>query len=307
MSGYSNFEGAGTRIPIGVTDLRSHNLFMQAAPTRLFHYTSLNGLHGIVKSKSLWLTKAAYLNDKSELKHAIAIFQHEAQRAACNASESDIRELILTASRQLESFRQTNICIASFCEDGDLLSQWRGYGSSGPGVALGFSGKALARVNGSGWARLFRCVYNHHEHNQIIQDLIQILVNSYKVAVKGVAAEGRAALRENLIGYFNTTFLQVAPVLKSTYFSAEREWRIVTLPRSSTDTRFRALVSDARICQYYAYEFERAPSGSYDFLPSVVIGPASEADLVGGAVWTLCTKSNVGLHQVSYSQIPFRG
>lgn len=304
-----NSDGAGVRIPLGITDLRSHVLFMRPVPEKLFHYTTLNGLRGIVESRSLWLTKAAYLNDRSELKFAISLFQCEAnnQVAALVGSRSDIADLLRDAAHQLDSFQETNICLASFCEDGDLLSQWRGYGSAGLGVALGFSGHALERVNRTGWGNLLRCVYEPNEHMQVIRDLIQLLLNAYEICKKGVSSDKYASIRKDLIGYFNTTFLQVAPVLKNKHFTVEREWRIVTLPRPNTDSKFRALVSNERVGQYYVYEFEPAQSGGHDFLPSIVIGPASEPELVSGAVWTLCSQSNVGLNAITFSQIPYRG
>lgn len=302
-------ERDGVRIPLGIRDLGTHSLFMRAAPDKLFHYTTLNGLRGIIESRTLWLTKAAYLNDRSELKHAITLFQQEANRQATAllGDKADIGELLREAAHQLDSFQETNICLASFCEDGDLLSQWRGYGSSGSGVALGFSGQALERVNGTGWAKLLRCLYEPAEQIQVIRDLVCLLCNAYVLCKSSASSDRHSTIRKDLIGYFNTTFLQVAPVLKNKHFAEEREWRIVTLPRKNTDLKFRALVSNERVSQHYVYDLAPNESGNYDFLSSVVIGPSSEPRLVSDAVWTLCSQSKVGLNALTISQIPYRG
>ena len=37
--------------------------------------------------------------------------------------------------------------IACFCENGDLLSQWRGYGAIGNGYALGFAAKHVGMTD----------------------------------------------------------------------------------------------------------------------------------------------------------------
>ena len=37
----------------------------------LYHYTSLEGLLGIIESKSIWATNVLYLNDASELNYSI--------------------------------------------------------------------------------------------------------------------------------------------------------------------------------------------------------------------------------------------
>ena len=36
-------------------------------PTRLYHYTDLNGLIGIMEKHDLWLTHSRYSNDEQEL------------------------------------------------------------------------------------------------------------------------------------------------------------------------------------------------------------------------------------------------
>ena len=297
------------RIPLGITDLESRSLFLQSAPSNLFHYTTLNGVQGIIESKTLRLTKAAYLNDRSELKHAITLFQQVARSHVANLAtdKADVCDLLLDAAQQLDSFQHTNICLASFCENGDLLSQWRGYGGSGAGVALGFSGQALERVNQTGWAKLLRCIYHPAEQIAVIRDLVYILCNSYEVCKSGQPPESNASIRKDLIGYFNTTFLQVAPVLKNHHFAEEREWRIVTMPRKSTDLKFRALVSNERVTQYYVHDLGPVISGNYDFLSTVVIGPTLEPQLISDAIWTLCSKNKVSLNSIRFSQIPYRG
>jgi hypothetical protein len=119
----------GTRtIPLQLRDLDSSAsaLFMSSPPKELFHYTSLDGARGIIESKSLRLTKFTYLNDTSEFRHAIGLFRAEVHTAIQSLNHGH-REFLRKVAAQLDSFESTNICIASFCEDGDLLSQWRGY------------------------------------------------------------------------------------------------------------------------------------------------------------------------------------
>jgi hypothetical protein len=39
----------------------------------LFHYKSVNGLYGILGSRSLWASAIQYLNDSLEFKHALGV------------------------------------------------------------------------------------------------------------------------------------------------------------------------------------------------------------------------------------------
>lgn len=43
----------------------------EAPPRTLSHYTTLEGLKGIVEARRLWASNASFLNDKAELSHAL--------------------------------------------------------------------------------------------------------------------------------------------------------------------------------------------------------------------------------------------
>ena len=44
-------------------------------PPRLYHYTSQEGLLGILSSKTLWATRIQYLNDSTEFAYTLALLQ----------------------------------------------------------------------------------------------------------------------------------------------------------------------------------------------------------------------------------------
>jgi hypothetical protein len=128
-------------IPLKLHDLPSHTLFLKEPPSVLFHYTSLDGANGIVRNKSLRMTKLAYMNDRSELGLAIDLFRREVDRYA--EGGADHKSFLTEMAHQLGGFAETNICAISFCEHEDLLSQWRAYASSG--VALASHAKCSSR------------------------------------------------------------------------------------------------------------------------------------------------------------------
>ena len=45
----------------------------EQVPHVLYHYTSADGLIGILSSKSIWLTDLRYMNDLSELQYSKAL------------------------------------------------------------------------------------------------------------------------------------------------------------------------------------------------------------------------------------------
>ncbi|MGQ1796999.1 DUF2971 domain-containing protein [Kocuria oceani] len=106
----------------------------------LYHYTNTEGLMGIVGNKEIWATDVRYLNDKSELMVMLDFMQ---QRWGEKIESIEIAEMITPLKQAIFSSRESSVFVSCFCEEGDLLSQWRGYGSPG-GYSLGFDYQSLA-------------------------------------------------------------------------------------------------------------------------------------------------------------------
>lgn len=297
----------GIRIPLGYKDIPSHQLFARDPPNEIFHYTDFNGASGILESKSLWLTKLSYLNDKTELKLAIDLFRREVGNYLSTVEGEEKRSFLDKASHQLQGFSNTNICVASFCENRDLLSQWRSYGSDGSGVALEFNAADLKKLSNTGLMNLWKCVYTPQEQNSIIRGLIDILSRSYDVVLSTRSGNDNWETTKNdLIGYFNTTFLRVAPVIKNHHFHEEKEWRIITVSRPYTDENWFARVSNDKVSQYYRLNFDLIDKGAYEFITGAIVGPNQAQELVSGALMVLFHKNGFTHKHVSYSQIPYR-
>ncbi len=119
----------------------------RTAPTRslIFHYTTVDGLRGIIERNYLQASSAYFLNDSSEITYG--------SRVVCDAlkewqSKNRYRRapLAIQLARELQELfardvpgetRMRPVYVACFCEDDNLLSQWRAYGQAG-GYSLGF-------------------------------------------------------------------------------------------------------------------------------------------------------------------------
>jgi Protein of unknown function (DUF2971) len=130
----------------------------------LFHYTSANGLMGILKSGELWSTAYFCANDESELSAGKGILAplfslktHEMIQEedplvrVFSRRGVDIRHYAQGFEQQITAMALNLLCpyITCFCKttaaedfSHGLLSQWRGYGIDG-GYALQFSRKKL--------------------------------------------------------------------------------------------------------------------------------------------------------------------
>ena len=285
---------------LSIDRLPSRKLFLRKPPRHLFHYTDLEAVKGILTSKSLWLSKFTSTNDISEIRLAIQHFQAFVEKEARDAGD-EAAALLREAAARLEGFRGTNICLASFCEEDDLLSQWRAYGNDGRGIALGFSTPGLAEVAKRHKLSLYRCVYDPKDQERIAADLVKMLLK----ASRGPKARAVAG-RESLLEKFIALFLHVAPVIKDHRFGEEREWRLVTGALPYADRGMFPVLKGNQASVKYAIGLANGARGHSDVISRVTIGPTLDPHNVYDAIELLALRTGFGVKQVAISGIPFR-
>lgn len=212
-------------------------------PDTLWHYTDVNGLLGILQSRQFCASSATYLNDEQELDFGQLCLRKGLDRVAREKDRSvsgpvsedtslpgdSLRwqraELEGTISLRVgrENTRAPEIYIVSFCENGDLLSQWQGY-SGGAGFALGFDRYQLNQ-------ELTIC-------NQNLR-LEKVLYGEDGVKMFAEQIERRSAgdvLDKGQIAQL----LQEVGRCKHAAFEAEQEWRIMIGDPEKTEVRTRS-------------------------------------------------------------------
>ena len=113
----------------GFVDQQSQSWASAQAPADLYHYTSAEGLVGIITSGTLWASDMLSLNDTSEAEYAWNLTGQILDEYNADVPEQH-RHRFKTQLREY-MFRRYTPFVACFCQNGDLLSQWRGYGGGG--------------------------------------------------------------------------------------------------------------------------------------------------------------------------------
>lgn len=280
-----------------ITIERLASAFDATPPGHLFHYTDLEGVKGIFTSRTLWLSKFTATNDISEIKLAIEHFQDYTARKA-RALESAEGRFLREAAGQLEGFRRTNICLASFCEQHDLLSQWRSYGNDGRGVALGFNTARLLDVAQRNGLRLLRCVYEPAEHERISASLTDMLLEARRADPSGDGA--------GLVAQFNEVFLRVAPVIKDHRFGEEREWRLVSTPVAFDHPSIIAVLKGNQASVKLTVKLTGDSEAMSNMIPRITIGPTLDPHNVSDAIEVLSQRNGFHISDIGISEIPYR-
>lgn len=202
---------------------------LAVTPQVLWHYTSAEGLRGIIESGRVWASQASFLNDAREMSYGLELFfEVLGERDLSHLQPPAQAWIAKWASGEpgtvLQQWLRENAVpfVACFCAHGDLLSQWRGYGPGG-GYAIGFADhppQAWVQSAGHG-LQLRRVVYDPVEQRAHIADVIERLIAALDRAPD--TAEAQTAFVNNL----TDAAAHVAAHCKDPAFAEEQEWRII--------------------------------------------------------------------------------
>lgn len=198
-----------------------------------------------------------------------------------------------------------NTYISCFCEQGNLLSQWRGYAEKGTGVAIGFDAQDL-KIGFSNVARLEKVEYDHVSQKAALDKFLCVFLDHYNAAIVNTGID-----RDDLEREFVFSILKACnvlyPLFKNSSFNEEQEWRLIAVrPRGVPDTGQKFRVRDARIVPYLELEFWK---DFYANMPikEVIVGPAGDQGIVFLGVAEILNNYGLGSVSITSSSTPFRG
>jgi hypothetical protein len=296
----------------------------------LFHYTTAEGLKGIVENSELWASSAYFLNDSAEVNYGCGVFEEVlSEWIATSGRDEDSLALGLAhdlrgqfTDKRLNNFAPP-IYLTSFCEDGNLLSQWRTYGASG-GYALGFNffphgaGGLFKPEPKSYTVRLAKVEYERSEQIKRCKAILDTLLPIYDEpeianAIREVADHGMVNYQRQQ-GIVGEILMEEALAFKDRAFSVEKEWRFVVrrrelLKQGDDNGEDAQKLVRFRPTQRYAVPYLRLiPAGSNTRLPLRVVrsGPTLDRLSVVLSVHPLLYRYDYGDVRVEESGISVR-
>jgi hypothetical protein len=217
----------------------------ETLPLFLFHYTSPEGLLGIVQSGNIWMSDSSCMNDEKEIGFFRDAVQIETDRLLNSATVRgmDVEVEILKAIHGVVDAQVGSVYIASFSENQDQLSQWRAYGGISGGYALGLRSTSLKGVSDGAGAFLAKCTYDERLARRAAQELLLSFISEYAEGISLVVDSQSIAYE------FSRTMHVVAPIFKHPSFAEEAEWRIF-LYSHWQDSRLEYRASGGHIIPY---------------------------------------------------------
>ncbi len=276
-------------------------------PEVLYHYTDVAGLIGILSSSSLWATNLRFMNDAEELAHSWKLMLdvlREAKNRAKSPAQVELIEEIERAARSTWT-GYPDLYATSFTENGDLLSQWRAYGTSGGGYAIGFDVEQLIDTSSRQTQHdrtLNRVIYDEQAQLQMLRATADRMLESFadvdpsSAAITTAPARLFAALGE-IVGLVFS--------FKDPAWVEEQEWRAVrSIPADERDeVHFRP--HGGIPVPYVTLAIGIDTHGRLP-IREIVLGPRSDTETAARSVDLLLTNNGYSGVKIVMSSVPLR-
>jgi len=200
------------------------------------------------------------------------------------------------------------VYICCFCQEDNLLSQWRGYGENGTGVSIAFNPDGFRSYSGPdmpierlGLTRLWKVFYSIEIQENIVENALDLIpeLNSED------SDEIKAAKAADAIHFFMPTF-------KNEDFEQEDERRLIFTPspKCAVGPSFR--VARGMLAQYYSLKaLGKELFGPEKVRPlpivNITIGPRVRQALNIESAKMLLSQNGYKEVTIQGSDTPFRG
>jgi hypothetical protein len=244
----------------------------------IYHYCSVEALYAIIYNKKLWLSNSSYMNDKYEIIWTNNVVLEVIEKLQDRLKDDQEKLTKLDKFKEIyNSLEDKKHYFISFSENGDLLSQWRGYGNDAKGVSVGFKITDLDK--------------KEHFCLQIGNETINS--TDKKIGWENIDYDIEESVKKNILQILNDNsnyeftsaiLKESATASKHSSFQEEQEVRITYTPKDNSpkderlsDKKFR--VSNGELIPYYEFEFKKNDSLQ---IKSIILGSKcklNESDL----------------------------
>lgn len=232
---------------------------------KLWHYTDINALNGILNNKEIWFCSSANMNDSKESKGFIEDIKTEVQNETGKKRKVD--DLFKRIEERLKCEYPFVFCLSKAEDD---AAQWERYAGGGRGVAIVFNAEKIVHLI---------C------HNNFIFNEEYYVYDVKKHQMKNIIVKyintGELELFSTVEGMIDNLLL-CATIHKHKGFSSEQEIRLAPLFVKDDDPHLNFKVADTikkvyvlnldEMCQKKSIEFE-------DLIDAIYVGPKSKQNL----------------------------
>lgn len=290
--------------------LPDHSVRGRERPGIIYHYTTTNGLIGILESNELWATDLNYMNDASELIYARELIA-EVIAAKLTATVDPILMTFYERAVRMQEPGSRGFYGVCFCEDGDLLSQWRAYGDRGGGYAIGLHAAEIG-LGSEPPLCIRKTVYDPIRQRDLVEVTLDRTEHVLMELTRDVPAEAGDSIIPIVLHFLDDHLSEYTYTFKNEAFREEQEWRVVLpiLPYERNESRrlMRFRNSAGMLAPYILMNVSPTAGVNTGRIPiaRIVFGPTVDRRLTREALKDLLAKHGFPHVEVVPSDIPLR-
>lgn len=283
--------------------------FHKQRPPVIYHYTTINGLIGMLKDGKIWATDIRFLNDSSEFQYARDIISARIEKEKETSTHTLWQKTFWErAQRVVDSKPGDYRFITCFCENSDLLSQWRGYAGGTGGFCVGFDSNFINNkaISEPGFF-LRRVIYDPDKQKEIVG----LLFSQINLKLSELLAHASEKECDNIVAFVGhvagTLIEEILYTFKHPSFYEEKEWRCVMtsgLTEELEELKFRT--SGPSIVPYTELNFPVANNCPLLPIRKLIQGPATNKEYGKIAAISLLLKYGYDFVEIENSNVPLR-
>jgi hypothetical protein len=203
---------------------RSHNedLTPYGSQLRLHHYTSFNGLMGILTSNAVWASDVRFLNDDTEIDYGKRVCFD----ALMGIHDRRLLPYVGAIARSLEANFGVDTYVACFSRSGTLQSQWMDYADRHRGYAIAFDGLCLSWLWAPPALRLMPVEYGPKAQNLRARRAVERALEDIDLERRHRSPNLEFTIQSRL-HLLAVEMMYLCASFKSWGWRREQEWRLI--------------------------------------------------------------------------------
>ena len=276
----------------------------------VWHYTTGDGLLGILKTGQIFSTQLACLNDQTELNYGIDLFRSTLlnlrnERPELRDADTELIFRHAEESALLDVVPESPFYVACFSRHDDDLSQWRAYGSGENGYAIGFYTEHLKLPN-----LIFGKVnYLRELHEQLMREIAVEFINFFKAGIVNRRSLTTEIWLSEFLPAWEVALGRVSPMMKHQAFRQEKEFRCIRRFKRYEGNLVELRQKGTLLARHLPLGFRSPNPAGVRKLPisHVIVGPCRHPKVSKASVEALLRKEGYG-DQVAVcdSRVPFQ-
>ena len=289
---------------------------------KIYHYTNLSSLKGIVTEHSFWVTKSDFLNDKNEFRYAYKVTKKVCEKLIPNENNRILLQKMLKVkvaelNTLVEDQVMSGCYVLSFSKGCDSLLLWAEFAKS-QGYCMEFDYGQL-RTGIRKKMKMDGCViYNRKEQCALVENTFHRILNrkedGRRVLRKKLFSETEFVTEKELdlfVSEFALCSFLYSMFFKKECFQEEQEYRFVfwafhedsqmKLFPEVTPIHFRERAQT--LIPYI--EVSYAHNGEHNPIRAITVGPKNNSDLAVKGIQYFLRNEKINI-PVYESKIPIR-